>query len=86
MTRRRTVRLRRVGERRTWPLFRLRPEYELEIDDDITAIYRGKTVVPSADLVSKGKVHSTDSYDWVRAADDAYARHDMGWVSDPFGR
>lgn len=86
MTSSRTVRLRRLGERRTWPWFRLRPEYELEIDDDGTAIYRRRTVVPSADLVTKGKVHSTDSYDWVRAADDAYERHDTSWISDPFGR
>ncbi|KGN31191.1 hypothetical protein N802_04640 [Knoellia sinensis KCTC 19936] len=48
-------------------------------------IYRGLTMVPSAVLVRKGGVHSTDSYDWVRAADEAYERHDGTWISDPFG-
>ncbi|QKE85143.1 hypothetical protein [Arthrobacter sp. NEB 688] len=85
MTTSRTVRLRRIGERRTFPWLRLRPEYELEVDEASIAIYRGKTVVPSAVLVTEGGVHSTDSYDWVRAADDAYERHEWNWVSDPFG-
>ncbi len=84
MTSSRTVRIRRIGERRSWLRFRQRPEYELEIDDASAAIYRGKTVLPSAVLVAKGKVHSTDSYDWVRAADAAYERHDTSWISDPF--
>ena len=78
------IRLRRVGERRTWPLRRLRPEYELVIHDGVSEIYRAKTIAPSAGLVSKGKVHTTDSYDWIRAADEAYARDDDAWISDPF--
>ena len=78
------IRIRRIGERRTWPLRRLRSEYELVIDDGLTEIYRAKTIAPSAALVTKGKVHTTDSWDWVRAADEAYARDDSAWISDPF--
>jgi len=78
------IRLRRIGERRTWPLRRLRSEYELVIDDGPAEIYRAKTIAPSAALVTKGKIHATDSWDWVRAAEEAYARNDRAWISGPF--
>lgn len=77
------IKLRRIGGRRTWPLRRLRPEYEIVIHDGPAEIYRTKTIAPSAALVTKGKVHTTDSWDWVRAADQAYERSDDGWISDP---
>jgi hypothetical protein len=79
-----TIRLRRIGERRTWPIRRLRAEYEVLIHDGESEPYRARTTAPSAALVAKGKVHTTDSYDWVRAADEAYERHDATWISDPF--
>lgn len=79
-----TINLRRVGERRTWPLLRPRAEYEIVIRHTEAEIYRARTIAPSGPLVTRGGVHTTDSYDWVRAADEAYARHDPGWISDPF--
>jgi hypothetical protein len=78
------IQIRRVGERRTWPLRRLRAEYEVSVHEGTAEVYRARTIAPSAALVTKGKVHSTDSYDWVRAADEAWARHDPQWISDPF--
>jgi hypothetical protein len=79
-----TIQFRRIGERRTWLLRRLRPEYEIAIVDEGQEKYRGLTITPSSALVTKGKVHTTDSWDWIRAADDAYARRDKAWISDPF--
>ena len=78
------VRMRRIGERRTWPLRRLRAEYEVLIHDGESEPYRIRTTASSAALMTKGKVHTTDSHDWVRAADEAYERHDATWISDPF--
>jgi hypothetical protein len=77
------IKMRRVGERRTWPFRRLRPEYEIVIVDGGNEIYGGTTTAPSAVLVGKGKVHTTDSYDWIRAADDAYTPQRESWVSSP---
>lgn len=34
-------------------------------------------------LVAKGKVHTTDSWDWIKAADDAYTPHGESWISSP---
>jgi hypothetical protein len=65
-------------------LRRLRSEYEVVIRNGGAEPYRARTIAPSAALVTKGKVHTTDAWDWVRAADDAYARGDNAWVSDPF--
>lgn len=78
------IQLRRIGERRTRLLRRLRSVYEIVIHDGESEIYRARTIVPSAALVTEGKVHTTDSWDWVRAADEAYARNDDAWISDPF--
>ena len=76
--------MRRVGERRTWLLRRLRAEYEVSVHEGAAEIYRARTITPSATLVTKGHVHTTDSYDWIRAADAAYARQDASWIDDPF--
>lgn len=79
-----SIQLRRVGERRTRLLRRLRSEYEIVIRDAGAEVYHARTIAPSAALVSKGKVHTTDSWDWVRAADAAYTQGRDGWVSNPF--
>jgi len=42
------------------------------------------TAAPSAYLVKKAGVHSTDFWEWVRAADEAYDRGSRDWVTDPF--
>lgn len=65
-------------------LRRLRPVYEVVIRGGGTLKYRGTTTVPSAVLVSKGNVHTTDSWDWIQATDNAYARNENAWISDPF--
>ena len=77
------IKIRRVGERRTWPLGRLRPEYEIVIVDGKQNVYTTTTIVPSAVLVDRGHVHTTDSWDWVRAADRAYNPYQESWVSSP---
>lgn len=79
------IRIRRVGERRAWPFFQTRPAYEIVISDGSHEIYGGTTTVPSAVLVSRGNVHTTDSYDWIAAADEASSRGEATWVTDPFG-
>jgi hypothetical protein len=42
------------------------------------------TARPSSALVTKGGVHTTDAWDWIQAADDAYARQEQAWITDPF--
>ncbi len=79
------IRIRRVGDRRTLPFFHRRSEYEIVITNEAHQIFSGTTTVPSAILVRKGKVHPTDSYDWIKAADQAYSSHGEGWITDPFG-
>ena len=75
------IKMRRVGERRTLPFFQLRPEYEIVIADGGQAKYHDKTVSPSVVLVRKGKVHTSDSYDWIRAADMAFSPHGDSWTN-----
>ncbi len=61
----------------------MRAEYEIVIVDGNDEIYRGTTTAPSAVLVTKGKVHTTDSWDWLQAADRAYTPDQESWVSSP---
>lgn len=75
------IRMRRVGERRTWLFRRLRPEYEIVITDGDVELFSGTTTTPSSVLVSRGKVHTTDSYDWIKAADSAYSPHSESWIT-----
>jgi hypothetical protein len=75
------IKIRRVGERRTGLLRRLRPEYEIVIMDGDVAVFSGTTVTPSSVLVSQGKVHTTDSWDWINAADSAYSLHSEAWTT-----
>ncbi|GEK22492.1 hypothetical protein [Cellulomonas xylanilytica] len=78
------IRMRRVGQRRSWPFFQTRPAYEIVIAEGSHEIFNGTTTTPSPVLVSRGKVHTTDSYDWIAAADQA-ASQGEAWVTDPFG-
>lgn len=74
------VRLRRVQGR--WPF---RRKYECELRDESGELLRSsKTAAPTAFLVKKAGVHSTDSWDWVRAADEAFNSGSQDWVTDPF--
>lgn len=75
------IKMRRVGERRTRLLRRLRPEYEIVIMNGDFAVFSGTTTTPSSVLVSLGKVHPTDSWDWISAADSAYSLHSESWVT-----
>jgi hypothetical protein len=75
------IKMRRVGERRTWPFGRRRPEYEIVIVNGDGNIYETTTVAPSIVLVDRGSVHPTDARDWVQAADLAYNPHQESWVS-----
>jgi hypothetical protein len=74
------IKIRRVGERRTWPFGRLRAEYEIVNVDEQQNVYKTTTIVPSAVLVARGNVHTTDSWDWILAADHAYTPHQESWV------
>lgn len=78
-----TIRMRRVGERRTGFLRRVRPEYEIVIANGDSEVFRGRTTFPSSVLVSKGKVHTTDSWDWVQTADKAFSSDVDSWVTFP---
>ncbi len=77
------IKMRRVRERRTWPFGQMLAEYEIVIVDGDTEIYSGRTTSPSTVLVAKGAVHTTDSWDWVNAADSVYAPDQESWVSSP---
>lgn len=79
-----TVRLRRTGERRSRITRRVRPEYEVVITVGGVDTFHTTTVAPSAALVRRGRVHTTDSYEWMRAADTAYSHGDPEWITDPF--
>jgi hypothetical protein len=76
-----TTKMRRVGERRTWPLRRLRPESEIVITDGDVELFRGTTTTPSSVLVSRGEVHTTDAYDWIHAVDCAYSPYSDSWIT-----
>jgi hypothetical protein len=75
------IKMRRVGDRRTRLLRRLRPEYEIVIMNGDVAVFDGTTTTPSSVLVAKGKVHTTDSWDWINAADSAYSPHSESWIT-----
>jgi hypothetical protein len=75
------IKMRRVGERRAWPLLQPRAEYEIVIAVEGRQVYSGRTTTPSTVLVSKGNLHTTDSYDWVRAADAAFSPYSDSWVN-----
>lgn len=75
-----TIRLRRVASR--WPWWR---RYEIELSDENGEVVAAKsTTSPSAFLVKKAGVHSTDSWDWIRAADESFEQGVAEWVSDPY--
>ncbi|MEU4360821.1 hypothetical protein [Promicromonospora sp. NPDC023987] len=74
-----------MGKKRVLPFFSIRTSYEVVIKDGDRIVYSGFTTTPSAILVSKGKVHTTDSYDWIAAAEHAFAPTGDTWVTDPFG-
>ena len=74
------IKMRRVGDRRTWPLFQRRAEYEIVIIIEGREVYRGRTTSPKTLLVSKGNVHTTDAYDWVQTADAAFSPFNDSWV------
>lgn len=75
------IKMRRVGERPTRLLRRPRHEYEIVIMNGDVEVFSGTTTTPSLVLVSKGKVHTTDSWDWINAADSAYSAHSELWVT-----
>lgn len=78
------IRVRRVGQRRTWPFFRTRPAYEIVIVEGGRETFHETTTTPSAVLVVRGKIHAADSYDWIAAADQASSQG-AAWVTDPCG-
>ena len=56
----------------------------LLLDDAGDPVDSTTTAAPTAFLVKKAGVHSTDSWDWVRAADEAFDRGSRDWITDPF--
>lgn len=75
------IRMRRVGERRTAPWGRRRPEYEIVIMSGDAELFNGRTTTPSSVLVSQGRVHTTDAWDWISAADAAYTPRADSWIT-----
>lgn len=76
------LRIRRLEETTRW---RRRPRYEVQVlsaEGELRS--RAVTTIPGAVLVKRGGVHTTDSYDWVRAADEAFESGDHGWVDSPW--
>ena len=78
-----TIRIRRVAPRR-WG-WRKRYDVELLTADGQVAAASRNTVVPSAFLVKRAGVHSTDSWDWVHSAHAAFERGSTEWVTWPYG-
>jgi hypothetical protein len=76
-----TIKMRRVGERRSWFLRRPRPDYEIVIMEGAVEVFNDRTTTPSSVLVSRGRVHTTDSWDWVNAADTAYSSDSESWIT-----
>lgn len=85
MTTSQTINLRRVGERRTWLLRRRQVLYEIVVLEGTNEIFRRTTSAPSAVLVAKGRIHTTDSWDWIKAADDSFSPDQPSWISAPVG-
>ena len=74
------LRMRRV--RVHWPM---RRRYEVELGDDAGGLVRSVTTpAPSAFLVKQAGVHTTDLWDWVRAADREFVRGSGDWITSPF--
>lgn len=72
------IRIRRVRSR--W-----RPRYELEISgDDGVVVWSGRSRAPSSTLVDRAGLHTTDSWDWIHAADAAHANGSALWITDPY--
>ncbi|NUU18815.1 hypothetical protein HP550_16300 [Cellulomonas humilata] len=59
--------------------------YEIVIAEGSREIFNDTTMAPSAVLVSRGKIHPIDSYDWIAAADHVSSSGEAAWVTDPFG-
>ena len=75
-----SIRVRRVAPRWPW-----RRRYEIEVrDEDGDVIITKKTADAAGFLSRSAGVHTTDSHDWVRAADEEFAQGSVEWVSDPF--
>lgn len=53
-------------------------------DDNDYVLASARTASPTAFLVKKAVLHSTDWWDWIRAADVAHDRGSNEWVTDPF--
>ena len=63
----------------------MRRRYEVELGDDAGGLVRSVTTpAPSAFLVKQAGVHTTDSWDWVRAADREFVRGSGDWITNPF--
>jgi hypothetical protein len=63
------------------------PQFEAAMclrDDEGALLASRTTAAPSAFLVRGAGVHTTDSWDWVRAADEAFADGSPDWVTDPY--
>jgi hypothetical protein len=59
--------------------------YEIEVRDEAgRLVVARRTAAASPVLVRDLGVHSTDSWDWVRAADEQFERGSSDWVVDPF--
>ena len=74
------IRARRVVGR--WPF---RRQYEVEALDESGRVVRGKrTGSLNSYMVRNEGVHTTDSWDWSRSVEEAFAHGDGRWVTDPY--
>ncbi|KGN32702.1 hypothetical protein N802_17900 [Knoellia sinensis KCTC 19936] len=78
------IKMRRVGTRRRGLLLRNRPAYEVVIGRDGRVLFQGVTTAPTTVLVSKGGIHTTDSWDWQSQADLLHAQGSNAWITNPY--
>lgn len=78
-----SLRIRRTEPRR-WSRRKRNDVELLAPDGSVRAAVHG-TVGPSGFLIKVAGVHSTDSWDWVSAADRAFDRGSREWVTWPYG-
>jgi hypothetical protein len=65
--------------------WRKRYDVELVSPNGVVKASQRATAGPSGFLTKRAGVHATDSWDWVKAADDAFEAGSREWVTWPYG-
>ena len=84
MVRSHSIRIRRSDRPTRWLR---RPRWQVQELDAIGNVrFDEVTAQISRFLIDRNGVHTTDYWDWIKAADEAFARGDDRWVENPFLR